>query len=873
MLFIEKKKLTLHFVLLFTLLININSFSQLTVSGTLTPSQLVQNILLGPGVTASNITYTGIAISRGTFNGASSNIGFQSGILLTNGDIANAVGPNNNSAISTSNGLPGDPDLDNIMFPTTSNDASVIEFDFVPLSDTVKFRYVFGSDEYMEFANSSFNDGFGFFITGPNPSGGSYSNQNIALLPGTTTPVSINNVNLVNNSSYYFDNGDGNGFGTAPDGVSVQYDGFTIPLTAIAAVQCGQTYHIKIAIGDGGDDALDSGVFLEAQSFSSPGVNIIPQFSYGASVDTTLYEGCGDACILFVRGGNLSTADTINLTVSGTAINGTDYYENTGGIGTSFPSQIIFPIGEDTISYCITAVSDLNTEGPETIVLTVPPHSVGACVQPAISATMYINEYSQMILTVSNDTTLCNSIGPITIAANVSGGVPPYTYSWTNGAGTTATPSISPTINTTYKVTVNDACSGTPDPTPYVTDSVKVALVSVPSITAYISNATNDSIFYEGCGQACIYFVRYIGITQACTYTLQVSGTASTADYTAALPSQLVFAAGQDSLSYCIQATADGITDPSESLILTIDTAGACNLSISKTLHIQELQPLSISTTLDTTLNCVTGPINLFANTSGGLQPYTYNWSNGAGNVSSQTITPNASLIYSVTVADACTATPDPTPDQTANIYVTLNIPATLTVDAGSDLTACPDDVLTLTATVTGGASPLSYLWATTSGPDSALTPAAATTNVHATTSSLFTITVTDNCGNTQNDQVMTNVELNCLLNIPNVISPDGQGPVVNESFYIENLNRFPPSSLIIYNRYGNKLFETTNYLNDWTGRKYADGTYFYILTVPAAGQVKARAKKSNQLGESFSEATVGTDKVFTGFFQLVRSK
>jgi hypothetical protein len=878
MLFNKNPLTTIALTLVLAVFTNNHALAQLTVNGSITPAQLVQNILLGPGITASNITYTGNVISRGSFNGSSSNVGFAAGVLLTNGDIANAVGPNNNSGASGPNGLPGDPDLDAIMSPTTSFDASIIEFDFVPLSDTVKFRYVFGSDEYMEFVSQfpgGINDGFGFFISGPGINGPfSNNSQNIAIIPGTSLPVTMFNLNLNNNSSFYFDNGDGNGTGTAPDGLTVQYDGFTVPLTAIAAVQCGQTYHIKIAIGDGSDDIIDSGVFLEAQSFSSPGVSIIPQFSYGGQNDTTLYEGCGDACILFVRGGSLAGADTINLVISGTATNGTDYYENSGGPGTQLPSQIIFPIGEDSVSYCITGVSDIPIEGMESIILTVPAHSVGSCVQPAVSSTIYLNEYTQMSISTSNDTTLCNTLGAITLMANVTGGVQPYSYVWTNGAAATATPTVNPIQNTMYKVTVNDACGGTPDPTPFVSDSITVSFISIPSITSSVSyGGLNDSTFYEGCGQVCIYFVRTINVANAITYDLNIAGTATTADYTPTLPSQLIFAAGQDSIFYCLQAVADGINDSNESIVLSVDTTGVCNLTASKTLHIAEAPALSIVMSPDTTLNCVTGPITLSVATSGGLPPYTYNWSNGGGNVSSQTVTPSGSTIYSVTVSDGCTGTPDPTPNQTGNSYVTVNIPPPLTVNAGDDVTACPDDVINLVATVGGGALPLIYAWTNTTGPDTAQSPATTSTSVLATSSTLFTITVTDNCGNTQSDQVMENVEINCLLNLPNVISPDGQGSTVNETFYIENLNRFPPSSLIIYNRYGTKLFESNNYANNWSGSKYSDGTYFYVLTIPASGQVMAKTKKSNKLGQSFNEAQVGTDKVFTGFFQIVRSK
>ncbi len=124
--------------------------AQITVDNTQTPTQWVQGLFLGSAVTVSNVTYTGAAQATGAFTDTANSIGFGGGVLLTTGSIQNAIGPNNSGNISVDNSLPGDPDIDLIMNPTTSNDASVLEFDFVPVGDTVIFQYSFASDEYME---------------------------------------------------------------------------------------------------------------------------------------------------------------------------------------------------------------------------------------------------------------------------------------------------------------------------------------------------------------------------------------------------------------------------------------------------------------------------------------------------------------------------------------------------------------------------------------------------------------------------------------------------------------------------------------------------------------------------------------------------
>jgi len=668
-----KKILTSLLVLSFSVIMN----AQLTVNNTLSPTQLVQNVLLGSGVTASNITFSGNAMQSGSFNGTASNIGFTSGLVLATGDINVAVGPNSLGGAGTSLGVAStDPQLNSIA-TTNLNDAAILEFDFVPMADTIKFRYVFGSEEYPEYVCSNFNDVFGFFISGPNPAGGNYTNINIAQIPGTTLPVAINTINpgvagasgtpggctSLAYSNLYVNNTQN----------SVQYDGFTVPLTAKAAVVCGQTYHIKIAIADAFDSAFDSGVFLEAGSFSAVGVQIIPEISYGGANDSTLYEGCGQACIYFVRTSNLSQTDTVNVTIGGSATNGVDY--NTGTTGVSIPSQLVFAIGQDTIVYCINAVSDGTTEGLDTITLAISQTGGSLCVQSVTSATIYINEYSPLTLQVSNDTTLCNQGGTVNLTATASGGVLPYTYSWNNSLPSTANQITNVTSTTNFIVTVNDACAGSPDPTPSVTDS----------------------------------------------------------------------------------------------------------------------------------------------------------------------------------------------------ILITVSTFAPLTVNAGDDILSCPGDLINFVALVSGGGAPYTYSWISLIGTDSIINSNQLDASLISNTSGTYQLTITDVCGNTQNDALNVIVETSCALNIPNIITPDGAGPSMNETFYIANLDKFPGSSLKIYNRWGNKIYESADYKNNWNGVSSADGTYYYILTVPNAGIVKPNL--NGKQNPSISVKEDNNQKVFAGFFQISRLK
>jgi hypothetical protein len=242
------------------LLIVLNSNAQLTIDTSKPIDTLIQDFV-GSGVTLSNVTFTGGPQSIGSFSGNSSLVSSQ-GIVFSSGNFDSINGPATNF-LSGSLSLPGDADLSAIVGGMPTYDAAVLQFDFVATNNTLLFDYVFASEEYNEFANTSFNDVFAFFISGPGITG----SQNIALLPSTTTPVSINNVNNGSagtgpcvNCAYYHDN---------TNDTTVAFDGFTVPLTATYALTPGQTYHLKLAVADVADGIFDTGVFLQKYSLRS----------------------------------------------------------------------------------------------------------------------------------------------------------------------------------------------------------------------------------------------------------------------------------------------------------------------------------------------------------------------------------------------------------------------------------------------------------------------------------------------------------------------------------------------------------------------------------------------------------------------------
>ncbi len=227
-------------------------------------SDLVDTLLgTGPSAPAvSNVTFTGANIAAGTFSGGTDPIGFEEGVILSSGNIASVAGPNAQDGVTTNNGLGGDADLDGLIPGFTTLDATVLEFDFeCPGAETLTFNYVFTSDEYNEFVNTAFNDVFGFFVNG----------SNVALIPGTSTPVAINNVNCGNpysppggsNCDKFINNDLSDGGG----GVCTEMDGLTTKFSVEAAINPGVN-HIRLAIGDAGDQILDSNIFLEKGTFT-----------------------------------------------------------------------------------------------------------------------------------------------------------------------------------------------------------------------------------------------------------------------------------------------------------------------------------------------------------------------------------------------------------------------------------------------------------------------------------------------------------------------------------------------------------------------------------------------------------------------------
>ncbi|MEZ4885662.1 MAG: choice-of-anchor L domain-containing protein [Chitinophagales bacterium] len=290
------------YTLILSLLLCSPIFAQIGVinSPPLLPDTLAQR-LVGYGLEIDNVEMLCPNNASGYFYGATAaGFSMNSGILLTSGSTAVALSPNTVGSASSSNGGPGYAPLEE--FPQAYNgtfNACVLEFDFVPQGDSIKFNYVFGSEEYPEYVGSSFNDIFAFLIEGlpEYPEDLSVIEKNIAIIPGSPEiPVAINFLNFAAYSQFYIANTPG-----IPSNGFIQYDGFTTTLTAKAKVTPCNTYHLTLAIADVSDPIFDSGVFLEEGSFISNAFAVEPPVSNISSTEELdfVVENCGKGTVTF----------------------------------------------------------------------------------------------------------------------------------------------------------------------------------------------------------------------------------------------------------------------------------------------------------------------------------------------------------------------------------------------------------------------------------------------------------------------------------------------------------------------------------------------------------------------------------------------
>lgn len=589
----------------------------------MTPVDLVEDVLVGSGILVSGVSYTGHPDAIGSFNGAATNLGLNSGILLTTGTVKDESGglldspkgphgPNDSGSAGKDNGEPGYGPLTTLAGSDTYN-AAILEFDFIPQSDTVKFRYVFGSEEYPEFVDGGFNDAFAFFISGPG-FGGDY---NMAKIPGGGGIVSIDNVNNgstnsgpCQNCSYYVNNGTGS---TSPEMDSdyyIQYDGFTKVLTAWAEVQCGETYHLKIAIADAGDGAYDSGIFLEANSLASIApISISSDLNKDAFADgMSAAEGCETITVTVSR---IDVGDVLTLPVSaaGTATEGVDYE--------TLPASVTFPVGVAEVSFDVDVYSDFISEGTESLIIqVVTPDPCGG--SSTIDVVHAIVDVDPLVVTLADMNVHCPLEEAVLIPI-VTGGLPDFVYDW-GGLGSDETLTVNPSVTTDYTITVTDGCIGDP--------VSATASVIVPDYPPMIINTTPDTSVL--CPNTPLVLAAEVsGGEGSYTYIWTVDGTTVGTG-------PILHVSPMVTTTYTV-----GIMDGCGELIETDITVTV----IASVLEL-EMSP--------EVLICPGDSVDIWTIATEGLGDYTYYWMHSGETTATVNVSPPHTTTYTVSVEDAC---------------------------------------------------------------------------------------------------------------------------------------------------------------------------------------------------------------------------
>lgn len=631
-------------------------YGQLSVTNTTpynSPGYLIQNVFMGGTITSNNFSFNGSTATTtssnqvGYFTGGGSIFGIDSGIVMSSGNIYSL--PQNTFA-STSYGGAGDSDVLQVAQsvgwgtpPSIMRDRAVIEFDFVaPASDSIAFEYCFGSEEWPVYPCSQYNDAFGFFISGPGING-SYSNnaENVSIVPGTASlPVAITSIHngtgsspCNGNPSYaqYYNNGPTTqAFAFSDLNANNTYGAFTdVFQTAPLWVNACDTYHVKLAICDGVDWIFDSAVFLKAKSFDFIGITVSPTPSYNPwGFDTALYEGCGDLDLFFSRVDSVYNQYTMTYSIYGTATMGQDYgqvpgctYTGTTQGVNQYDCSITFPQDSASVSINIPIYHDNATEIYESFTFIVTDTNVTNCVG---GDTLNLSIIDQPVLQTSafgNTTLDCNDSAAF-IGVNITSGLPPYTFTWSNSV-TDSTQYVQPSTTSSYVVQIEDGCGYQT-----ATELVTVSVFNIPWSVVKIGDKQTVS---------CVDSPVDIGVGV-----------------------QFNDAIWHGDISY---QWSTGSTDSMISVFSTVDTGysvtitrGCTGETVTKSFKLFTENDPVITSTVDipeTVMDCPGDPVNIKVSTTGGYPPYNFSWENG-GTDSATVVGPYRTDTFHVTVTDDC---------------------------------------------------------------------------------------------------------------------------------------------------------------------------------------------------------------------------
>ena len=290
-----------------------------------TVSELVTDVLIDSECSqAFNVTYStgsdfGSTNGIGYFEANGSSWPFESGLIMTSGDVINAVGPETGVLGDGTYDWPGDADLESVipgLNAGDTNNASILEFDFIPVTDFMSFDFIFAAEEYGTF-QCTFTDAFAFLLTDTQG-----VTTNLAIVPGTVDPISVltvrdeqYNANCESVNPEFFGNYYGPG-GLPTLTSPTNFLGHTIPMTAEANVIPNELYHIKLVVADDGDTVYDSAVFIAAGSFN------IGDLDLGEDILLDSGDALCEGQEMILDAGGLPNNSTISWYMDGNLIDG-----------------------------------------------------------------------------------------------------------------------------------------------------------------------------------------------------------------------------------------------------------------------------------------------------------------------------------------------------------------------------------------------------------------------------------------------------------------------------------------------------------------------------------------------------------------------
>jgi len=848
-------------------------YSQLTVSAGSTAAALAA-MLAGPGVTIASPVLTCNTTANGTFTvtpatplGGGATWPINTGIMLSTGKATQAIGAESFLASTSFSGA-GDPALTTLAGAAT-HDACILQFDIIPTGDTIRFNYVFGSEEYNHSTCGPYNDAFAFFISGPGITG----TQNMALVPGTTIPVTVNTVNSgVPGAGYTLANCTSMGAGSPftsyfndnTGGTYFTMKGFTTRLTAAHDVTPCGTYHMYITIADAGNDIYDSEVFIEKGSITSNAIIGAGLVCAGASttlsspsaggtwssgnlavatvaISTGIVTGisAGTAAITYTTGvGCYSTA--IVTVTPGPAISGPLNVCN-GGIAalTGTPAGgtwsslggavVVSPAGMVTASSPGTAVISYSIGAgcSTSAMVTINP-------LPAITGPMSLCVGGALTLTATpaggtwSGGGAIASITPGGIAAGLAAGSASVTYTAPSGCVTTGLLTVLPgdPISGTLSLCqgAGDTLSETATGGAWQSSNTGVVTVGpVNGILAGISSGT-AVVSYTlpgGCYALATVTVNPVPAPPAVTtpvyYCLNDVATPLAASGTGLL----WYTSDTTTTSISIAPTpSTSVTGTFRWWVSQTSAQGCISPRSAITVRVSFNTAPVISVT--DTVFCLGTYITFQAAGQGG-DSTSINWNFGDGFSIHNLSTVSHAFLQVGVFTVAATANSAVCPDATAKKVITV-FPDPV-VDLGPDTSICPgSNPLIIGEQQTGGFGAQKPGWRWNTGQT--------TQSITVTSPGLYYLTVNLN-GCLATDSIL--VANDCYLDIPNAFTPNGDG--VNDYFFPRSLlsRGLTEFSMNIYNRWGGLIFQTASLDGrGWDGRfngmPQPEGVFIYVI-------------------------------------------